>query len=158
MLDLRGNKIGDTGMSALAGAITSRSALERLLLGRNQIGDVGVIDFSRAIAERPPKALKILDLNSNKFDDTAIIEFSHAIASGFLDHLNTLDLVANVNVGDSGIEAFAKTIAGGSLPPIELMDTDGADPQQDQYRLAELKTAFVARNIETRYVFNDYGA
>jgi Ran GTPase-activating protein (RanGAP) involved in mRNA processing and transport len=40
-LDLSGNRIGDSGCTALARALEANSTLEALLLSNNQIGDEG---------------------------------------------------------------------------------------------------------------------
>ena len=60
ILGLRDNKIGDAGMTSLAGAIASGSManLKELYFDNNQIGDEGMKAFASAIASGSLPALK----------------------------------------------------------------------------------------------------
>ena len=65
----------------------------------NQIGDAGMVEFSRAIAIGSLRALTHLDLDDNQIGDAGMISLSEAIGNGSLPALEDVDL--DDNPGDS---------------------------------------------------------
>jgi Leucine-rich repeat (LRR) protein len=124
-LDLSRNQIGDLGITDFSRQFPIRSlcALTYLDLSSNQIGDVGMIEFSRSIPIGSMGALQELYLHYNQIGDLGMIEFSRSIAIGSLVNLKTLNLWDNT-IGDEGMKAFALAIASGSLPSLELLGVD----------------------------------
>ena len=70
----------------------SLRALTHLDLHYNQIGDLGMIEFSRSIAIGSMVKLNVLGLACNQIGDIGMIEFSHAIANGSMGELRYLYL------------------------------------------------------------------
>ena len=97
-----GDPIGESGASALAGALKKNSTLKCLLLGSSSIGDLGAIAFADALQTN--SALTQLDLGGNGIGALGIeaickaLQFNHVITH--------LDLCGNT-IGDSGAEALA---------------------------------------------------
>jgi hypothetical protein len=56
-------------------------ALTTLFLNDNQIGDAGMIEFSRSITNGSLRALTRLYLDDNQTGDAGMTDFSRAIAS-----------------------------------------------------------------------------
>ena len=116
-LFLNDNQIGDAGMIEFSRSIASGSlrSLTTLFLNDNQIGDAGMIEFSRSITNGSLRALTRLDLDDNQIGDAGMTDFSRAIASGSLRVLESLDLSSN-QIGDVGMIEFSRSIPIGSLP------------------------------------------
>jgi hypothetical protein len=101
----------------------SLGGLTFLSLSRNQIGNAGMIEFSRSIASGSMGALKVLSLSRNQISDAGMISLSEAIAIGSMGNLHTLSLGGNA-IGDPGMIAFADALKSpiGSLRSLELLN------------------------------------
>jgi len=123
-LFFRYNRIGDAGMTALAGAIrTGGSNLVTLDLYGNSIGDDGIKAFSTEIAHGM-RLLDVLDLGANNFGDAGMIAFADAVRSGALPLCTSIGLGSN-NISDRGMEAFRNAIERGSLPKLLSLSLQG---------------------------------
>ena len=134
-LNLNRNQIGDEGMMAFSGALSSGSlgSLAYLNLDNNRIGDAGMIAFANAIKptdEIPMGALaslKELSLWGNEIGDSGMIAFADAIKPtdeipmGSLDTLTWLNLDVN-QIGDEGMKAFSSALSSGSLVSLTYLD------------------------------------
>ena len=97
-LSLNGNRIGDGGIIASAGVIStswSLGSLTLLSLSENQISDAGMIMLSEAIGNGTLRTLQTLTLNNNEIGDEGIRAFFSSISSGALGQLNRLHLGQN---------------------------------------------------------------
>ena len=116
-----GDPIGESGASALAGALKKNSTLKCLLLGPNSIGDLGAIAFADALQTN--SALTQLSLGGNGIGALGIeaickaLQFNHVITH--------LDLCRNT-IGDSGAEALAGALQS---PATQLshLDLEGCE-------------------------------
>ena len=93
-------------------------ALTYLDLEHNQIGDPGMIEFSRSIAIGSLGALQKLFLYGNQIGDAGMVEFSRAITSGSRANLEELLLGGN-QIGNASMVALVGAI--GSLPSMTLL-------------------------------------
>ena len=78
-LNLRRNKIGSPGASALAEALKVNAVLTNLNLRRNEIGNEGAISFAKALEVNA--VLTKLDLQFNEMDDAAEQSLRDVVAS-----------------------------------------------------------------------------
>ena len=85
-------------------------ALEALVLGHNVIGDPGMIEFSRSIANGSLGALTTLDLSGNQISDPGMMAFSNAIRNGSMGALKILFLCQN-QISDAGMISLSEAIA-----------------------------------------------
>ena len=134
--------IDDELMITLAHAMGSLRALTRLELDCNQIGDPGMIEFSRSITSGSLAKLTSLNLNFNKISDAGIISFAEALKSpmGSLPALTRLDLDSN-QIGDPGMIEFSRSIANGSLGALTtlvLADNLIGDVGNSVYKVYEI--------------------
>ena len=122
ILDLTGNRIGDRGLSAFAGAVTSGALpqLTELRLDWNRIGDAGVEALAKACASGSLPPLGGLFLNTNQIGDAGATALAGVCASGALPQLTLIDLAFN-RIGDDGLNAFALAVASGALPHLTTL-------------------------------------
>ena len=90
-LYLSGNKIGNAGASALAGALSSINlrTLEELHLDNNEIGDPGASALFQRMSPNENgevilTELKTLSLSNNALNDASVTALAGAIAGGAL--------------------------------------------------------------------------
>jgi hypothetical protein len=111
---------GDEALATLLQALVFAMAqgalgnLKQLDLSLNQIGDLGITDFSRQFPIGSLGALQKLFLYGNQIGDAGMVEFSRAITSGSMGALERLDLSGN-QIGDAGLQSLAGVIGNGSL-------------------------------------------
>ena len=104
---------GDEALATLLQALVFAEAqgalgnLKQLDLSLNQIGDLGITDFSRQFPIVSMGVLQRLYLNSNQIGDAGMISLSEAIGS--MGNLKTLGLHRN-QISDTGMVAFANAI------------------------------------------------
>ena len=82
-------------MSASRAPIGSLRALEDLDLSYNQIGDAGMVEFSRSITIGSMANLEQLFLSYNSIGDVGMIEFSRTIANGSLSACKRIVVIEN---------------------------------------------------------------
>ena len=119
-LYLVGGSITCTGLTALVQAVKA-GALKKLRvleLGRNLIGDSGVVAFSNSLCPRPGewpslhfRGLKVLSLEHNLIGDAGVTAFCDAVAGGkSLLQLQELQLAGNGGIGLKGLTYLIKTL------------------------------------------------
>jgi hypothetical protein len=144
----KGLDYADVAVLVTLASSGSLRALTRLELDCNQIGDPGMIEFSRSITSGSMANLTVLGLSSNKIGDAGMIELSRAIAIGSLRQLTTLGLNYNQS-GDIGMITFAEALQPtdnfpmGSLPACKMILVEHENPGN----AAPMKAACEERGI-----------
>ena len=119
-LHLHSNKIGDSGMTAIATCTSGdMGKLQKLYLGNNQIGDPGARALATAIGMGALKMLQVLGLSINQISDSGMAALASAVTvTDGLANLEELYLYTN-RIGDSGVKALACAIGTGTLANLE---------------------------------------
>ena len=104
-LNLYCNIVGDVGLKALAEVLNCNNILEEIVIFGCNIGSVGAEVLAEAIGSNT--ALKKLDLSRNDVGDVGAIALAHALHSN--SSLEVLHLSLN-GIGDSGAKAFAEAL------------------------------------------------
>eukprot|EP00811_Abedinium_folium_P000037 NODE_10033_length_1381_cov_7.287081.p1 GENE.NODE_10033_length_1381_cov_7.287081~~NODE_10033_length_1381_cov_7.287081.p1 ORF type:complete len:387 (-),score=95.73 NODE_10033_length_1381_cov_7.287081:219-1289(-) len=105
-LNLEGNSIGPEGVGAIVGSL---SALSRLLISGNDIGNAGVISIAAMLGHR--SRLADIGLSLNHIGDAGAQALAAALTRGA--RIRWLSLWGN-GVGDAGARAFATALVGGA--------------------------------------------
>ena len=99
--------------------------LARIVLGKNGIGDSGVAALAAAIsAAGDSLEIRDLDLDRNVFGDAGMTALAAACASPGMKCLQKMSLAAN-GIGDAGLVSLAGAISAGALREIEFIDLNG---------------------------------
>ena len=98
-------RIGPSGASALARALTKNSTLKCLVLGYNSIGDSGALAFADALPTN--SSLTQLDLFGNDIGDLGTEAICKALQS---NHVMTHLILLGNTIGDTGVEALARAL------------------------------------------------
>jgi hypothetical protein len=124
-LDWNGAGLAELHASALCSLIGSGAlaSVTELVLGDNQIGDVGMQAFSTALAGGALASLTRLYLDNNQIGDKGLEAFSGALATGALASVTDLRLWGN-QIEDEGMKAFSAALATGALASIRFIDLD----------------------------------
>ena len=101
-LHLSQNRIGDVGMSHVAGALAAPAlqALEVLALDNNEVGDTGGWELIRRVslddsAHATLPALKTLALANNELSDACVVGLTAALMAGALRACKKIELSGN---------------------------------------------------------------
>jgi len=125
VLQLGLNKIGDSGMQALATAGGAFRELEVLSLIGNRIGDAGLTALAAALEKGAFPELKTLHLFNNTIGDDGLKALMAAAGGGRLTKLEVLSISMN-EIGDEGIEVLAEAIEQGKLSSLKALGVDQA--------------------------------
>lgn len=115
-LAIQHNRIGDDGLTALAGAL-SHGALPQLrwlYAGQNGFGDAGVEALAGALGHGACPALTRLGLQANSIGDAGLATLGDALQAGAMREGEFIYLSDNPFTLD-GREALARILAGTSL-------------------------------------------
>jgi Ran GTPase-activating protein (RanGAP) involved in mRNA processing and transport len=117
VLDLRRNRLSDSGVAALARGCGPLIRLEQLLLAVNEIGDLGLSALAAATVTTGGGnsggmlgALRVLDLETNNFGSAGLTALAEKCGAGGLAKLCKLCVGGN-EVGDDGLAALARACA-----------------------------------------------
>eukprot|EP01134_Creolimax_fragrantissima_P001680 CFRG1680T1 len=107
-LDLENKGLGDDGAECLASIITDSTNLkiENLKLGRNDIGDTGLIAICNALKHN--ETLKTLDLHVNSFGSTKAMSSLGTYLARAECTLEGLNLSTNPNVKEISVVEFSE--------------------------------------------------
>ena len=110
-INLAHNSIGDAGAAAFGKAFASgATALRRLQLHENRIGDEGLAALSRGLLPGGASNLQLLRLDFNRIGDPGVAALARAWADGGALELRELYLVGN-EVGSDGLIAVAAQLS-----------------------------------------------
>ena len=98
-------------MGALVEAIKFCHSLRTLNLEFNRLGDSGVSAIASAFARGLRPELTSLSLAHNDVGDTGLLRLAHALSNGALPKLSTLSLAGNPRIRDDGLDALGRAIA-----------------------------------------------
>mmetsp|Transcript_62113 Transcript_62113/g.148136 ORF Transcript_62113/g.148136 Transcript_62113/m.148136 type:complete len:387 (-) Transcript_62113:11-1171(-) len=123
-LDLRENRIGNSGAESLADALAMNSALKTLILGQNSVREQGAKKIAEALNEN--QTLTSLDLSDNGLEHYGAEHFSKVLASCNRS-LRSLSLAGN-NLQHIGASHFGLPAIGHSqLTSLDLSRNDLGD-------------------------------
>ena len=117
--------MGAEGAAALAASLCrgAMPKLEVLKLGRNAIGDQGLVALAPPLRRLP--ALREVYLYSNKIGDVGVEALlTNLGGQEQLRQLQTLNLSGNLISGDAGCATLIAAMNGGALPPLEALGLD----------------------------------
>ena len=103
ILDMRGNAIGDDGVTALGRALEVNSTLRSLELASSNSSSIGISALANSL--KVNSALRVLVLDSNEIDDAGIRELGNALR---VNSTITKLSIHFANFGDDGVVALAK--------------------------------------------------
>ena len=118
-LDLGNSGIGAEGIGRIARAMTPphKSDVHTLLLGGNKLGDEGAVAVAAML--RHNRKLLRLDLGTNAIGDSGAVALARALELNTKSGLLLLGLSWN-QIGDEGAEAFAESLRNGA-PALETL-------------------------------------
>ena len=115
-LELKGNKIGNEGLTALARALDDGAApkLKKLYLNGNDFS--GADEGLRLLGQAKHPALEYLSLSNGSFNLAALAE---GMQEGSWPSLGTLWMMYNKQASDEGAEALARALERGAMPKLK---------------------------------------
>ena len=151
-LDLRYNKIGNEGLTALARALADGAApkLEKLNVNYNKIGNEGLTALARALADGAAPELDELNLSGNDFSGADeglrllgqaklpaleklelnrcnfnLAALAEGMQAGAWPSLEELQMRSNEQASDEGAEALARALERGAMPKLKQIYAGG---------------------------------